>query len=58
MTEPCDWYLVHTKVRQERYAQENLERQGYTFFLPQMPAEKLRRRALVLVQESLFSRHL
>ena len=32
MSEPCDWYLIHTKVRQERCAQENLERQGYTLF--------------------------
>jgi transcriptional antiterminator RfaH len=58
MTEPCDWYLIHTKVRQERCAQENLERQGYTCFLPQIRAEKLRRRALVVVQEPLFPRYL
>lgn len=58
MTEPCDWYLIHTKVRQERCAQENLERQGYTCFLPQIGAEKLRRRALVVVQEPLFPRYL
>ena len=58
MTEPYDWYLIHTKVRQERCAQENLERQGYTSFLPQMRAEKLLRRALVVVQEPLFPRYL
>ena len=58
MTEPCDWYLIHTKVRQECCAQENLERQGYTCFLPQIRAEKLRRRALVVVQEPLFPRYL
>ena len=45
MSEPCDWYLIHTKVRQERCAQDNLERQGYTCFLPQIRAEKLRRHA-------------
>jgi transcriptional antiterminator RfaH len=58
MTEPCDWYLIHSKVRQERCALENLERQGYTCFLPQIRAEKLRRRALVVVQEPLFPRYL
>lgn len=58
MSEPCHWYLIHTKVRQERCAQENLERQGYTCFLPQMRVEKLRRRALVVVQEPLFPRYL
>jgi len=58
MTDPCDWYLIHTKVRQERRAQENLERQGYTCFLPHIRAEKLRRRALVVVQEPLFPRYL
>ena len=36
MTEACDWYLIHTKVRQERCAQENLERQGHTCFLPKV----------------------
>lgn len=58
MTEPCDWYLIHTKVRQERCAEENLERQGYTCFLPRMRVEKLRRRALVVVMEPLFPRYL
>ena len=58
MTEHCDWYLVHTKVRQERCAQENLEPRGYTCFLPQVRAEKLRRRALVVVEEPLFPRYL
>ena len=54
----CDWYLIHTKVRQERCAQENLERQGYNCFLPQLRSEKLRRGALSVVQEPLFPRYL
>ena len=49
----CDWYLIHTKVRQERCAQANLERQGYSCFLPQLRSEKLRRRALTVVHEPL-----
>jgi transcriptional antiterminator RfaH len=28
------WYLVQTKPRQEHLAQENLERQGYSTYLP------------------------
>lgn len=30
------WYLVYTKPRQERVAQENLERQQYSVYLPRI----------------------
>ena len=53
-----NWYLIHTKIRQERVALENLERQGFKCFLPLIRAEKLRRGALQVVQEPLFSRYL
>ena len=53
-----NWYLIHTKIRQERVALENLERQGFACFLPLIRAEKLRRGALQVVQESLFPRYL
>jgi transcriptional antiterminator RfaH len=53
-----NWYLIHTKIRQERVALENLERQGFECFLPQINAEKLRRGALQVVQEALFPRYL
>ncbi|MBK8524690.1 MAG: hypothetical protein IPL58_11685 [Betaproteobacteria bacterium] len=33
------WYLVHTKLGQERCALENLERQGYQCYLPTFPSE-------------------
>lgn len=52
------WYLIHTKMRQERLALENLERQGFECFLPLIHAEKLRRGALQVVQEALFPRYL
>jgi transcriptional antiterminator RfaH len=52
------WYLVHTKIRQEKTAIENLERQGYTCFLPMIRAEKLQRGSLVIVEEALFPRYL
>ena len=52
------WYLIHTKPREEKRARENLERQGYTVYLPLFSAEKLRRGRLHLVQEPLFPRYL
>jgi len=52
------WYLVHTKPRQERRALENLERQGYPCYLPMFPVQKIRRRKLTTVDESLFPRYL
>ena len=52
------WYLIHTKIRQERVALEHLQRQGFECFLPQIRVEKLRRGALQVVQEPLFPRYL
>lgn len=52
------WYLIHTKPREEARALENLERQGYRCFLPLLAVEKLRRGALVRVEEPLFPRYL
>lgn len=53
-----NWYLIHTKIRQERVALENLERQGFECFLPLIRAGKLRWGALQVVQEPLFPRYL
>ena len=53
-----NWYLIHTKIRQERVALQNLERQGFECFLPLIRAEKLRRSQLQVVQEALFPRYL
>lgn len=53
-----DWYLVHTKPRQESRALENLTRQGYECYLPVMATEKLRKGALAVVDEPLFPRYL
>ena len=52
------WYLIHTKIRQERLALENLERQGFKCFLPLISIEKLRRGSLQVVQEPLFTRYM
>ncbi len=53
-----NWCLIHTKIRQERVALENLERQGFACFLPLIRVEKLRRGTLQVVQEPLFPRYL
>lgn len=53
-----NWHLIHTKIRQERVALENLERQGFECFLPLILAEKLHRGTLQVVQEPLFPRYL
>ena len=52
------WYLIHTKPRQEQCALQNLERQGYTCYLPMLPTEKLRQRILSIAEEPLFPRYL
>lgn len=52
------WYLVHTKPRQEQRALENLQRQGYPCFLPTITAERVRGVRCVTVTEPLFARYL
>lgn len=53
-----DWYVIHTKPRQESRALANLESQGYECYLPQFTREKLHRGSLELMREPLFSRYL
>jgi len=52
------WYLIHTKPRQEKCALENLERQGYRCFLPTLRFERLRQGVLAMADEPLFPRYL
>jgi transcriptional antiterminator RfaH len=52
------WYVVHTKPRQEVRAQENLARQGYDCFMPMMAVQKIRRGKWVEDAECLFRRYL
>ena len=52
------WYLIHTKPRQEHIALTNLERQGYTCYLPLLRVEKIRRRKAEVVSEPMFARYL
>lgn len=53
-----NWYLVHTKPRQEKCALDNLQWQGYECYFPVMPAEKLRLGKISTVQQPLFPRYL
>lgn len=53
-----NWYLVHTKPRQEQCALENLQWQGYECYFPVMLTEKLRLGKISTVQQPLFPRYL
>jgi transcriptional antiterminator RfaH len=54
-----NWYVIHTKPRQEQRALSNLENQGYQCYLPMIAIEKLsRERRLHVIQEPLFPRYL
>lgn len=55
---PPDWYVIHTKPRQERRALTNLEQQGYECYLPMLNREKLSRANLNVAEEPLFPRYL
>ena len=52
------WYLIHTKPRQEKCALQNLERQGYTCYLPLWRVEKMRQGNLAVADAPLFPRYL
>ena len=52
------WYVVHTKVRQEQVAADNLMRQGFAVYLPKIRLLKRIRRRLEVQQEPLFPRYL
>jgi transcriptional antiterminator RfaH len=51
------WFAVYTKPRQERVALENLERQGFSCFLP-MADNPYQRRRQARRSEPLFPRYL
>lgn len=52
------WYLVHTKAKQEKWALQNLEQQGYQCYLPTLRSEKLQSGILTVIDEPLFPRYL
>lgn len=52
------WYAVHTKARDEKLAEENLQRQGFATFLPRIKGSKRRRGRWLEVIEPLFPGYL
>lgn len=53
-----NWYVIHSKPRQEQRALENLSRQGFECYLPILSVEKIQRGALRLASEPMFPRYL
>ena len=52
------WYAIHTKARDEKLAEENLQRQGFATFLPRIKGSKRRRGRWLEVIEPLFPGYL
>jgi transcriptional antiterminator RfaH len=52
------WLIIHTKVREEFRAFENLQNQGFEVFLPTCQVQKKLQGKIKLVTEPLFSRYL
>lgn len=52
------WFVIHTKPRQEFRALKQLENQHYHCFLPTLQKEKKLRGKIALCEEPLFSRYL
>ena len=54
----ANWYVVATKTREEEKARVNLERQGYSVFLPKVSLKRRRKGHWQVVTESLFPGYL
>jgi transcriptional antiterminator RfaH len=52
------WYLVYTKPRQEQLARDNLERQGYMTYLPQVRNIRRRQGTRRYADEPFFPRYM
>jgi len=52
------WYAVHTKARDEKLAQDNLDRQGFATFLPRIKDARRRRGRWIEVIGPLFPGYL
>jgi transcriptional antiterminator RfaH len=52
------WHVIHTKVREEFRALENLQNQGFEVFLPTCQVQKKSQGKIKLATEALFSRYL
>lgn len=52
------WYVIHTKVREEFRAHENLQAQGFEVFLPTCQVQKKLQGKIQLFTDPLFPRYL
>ena len=52
------WYLVYTKARQEGLANQNLQQQGFTSYLPMANQPRRRNGRVIIRVEPLFPRYL
>lgn len=52
------WYLIHSKPKDEKVAQENLERQGYETYLPLILGRMKRRGKTTKSIQPMFPRYL
>jgi transcriptional antiterminator RfaH len=52
------WYVIHTKIREEFKALENLTNQGFEIFLPTCQVQKKSYGKIKLAIEPMFSRYL
>ena len=52
------WYLLYSKAKQEKTALENLERQGYTAYLPMLEQKKRSKNTMRDVVLPMFPRYL
>jgi transcriptional antiterminator RfaH len=57
-TNSKSWYVLTCKPRQDAYAEEQLNNQGYTTYRPLAIREQRRRGKVVKVTESLFPRYM
>ena len=58
MSNPRSWYLIQTKPRMEKHAEENLNRQGYETYLPMVKSQRRRNNRYIKVMEAFFPRYL
>jgi transcriptional antiterminator RfaH len=52
------WHVIHTKVREEFRALENLQAQGFEVYLPTCQVQKKQKGKIYLATEPLFPRYL
>ncbi len=58
MSDRRSWYLIHTKPRMEKQAEENLNRQGFETYLPMVTTRRRRNSRYIKVVEAFFPRYL